>query len=255
MLEEEAERLPEYRPILGGSNDSESKRNRKELELELANLIIVPSKFAARTVAEARPGAPVEVVNYGCPEPWIDRAQIVVKGQVRALFVGSLQQRKGLSYLIEATKAAGEAVRMTVVGSRLSPCEPVDRWLNSVDWIERLPHHEVLLLMAQHDVLVLPSLSEGFGLVVTEAMSRGLTVIVSENTGAADSVVDGVSGFVVPIRNSEAIAEKLIKLADDHDLLSEMKQASLAQAERLSWQGYRERLITLLSQHCGVEPR
>jgi starch synthase len=102
-----------------------------------------------------------------------------------------------------------------------------------------MPHGQVLDLMMESDVLVLPSLCEAFGLVVTEAMACGLPVIVTPNVGAADLVSDGCEGFVVPICSSEAIAGRLHALRRDRELLAAMSRNAHATAAEKSWESYR----------------
>jgi glycosyltransferase involved in cell wall biosynthesis len=94
--------------------------------------------------------------------------------------------------------------------------------------------------MVESDVLVLPSLSEGFGLVVTEALACGLPVIVTPNVGASDLVGDGQEGFVVPVCSAEAIADRLNALNRDRELLTQMSHNAQLTAERQSWEVYRE---------------
>ena len=89
------------------------------------------------------------------------------------------------------------------------------------------------------DVLVLPSLGEGFGLVVTEALACGLPVIVTPNVGASDLVHDGQEGFVVPVRSADLIAERLQTLCLDRKLLAAMSRHAQASAEKHSWESYR----------------
>ena len=93
--------------------------------------------------------------------------------------------------------------------------------------------------MSRHDVLVLPSLHEGFGLVMSEAMGQGLVVITTPQTGGPDIIADGVEGFIVPIRSAEAIEEKLALLAHDRDRLLEMQAAAGRKAASLTWENYR----------------
>jgi glycosyltransferase involved in cell wall biosynthesis len=106
--------------------------------------------------------------------------------------------------------------------------------------------------MRRHDVLVFSSLFEGFGLVVTEALSQGLPVITTPHTCGPDILEDGVDGFIVPIRNPEAIAEKLEHLASDRSLLAEMSQAALKKARILSWAEYRRRIVEVVSTTSRV---
>ena len=92
--------------------------------------------------------------------------------------------------------------------------------------------------MLEADVLVLPSLAEAFGLVVGEALSTGTAVIVSHNCGAADLIVEGVNGYVVPIRCAEAIARHLVDLAEDTQKLNELKHNAVLSAGGTTWESY-----------------
>ena len=94
--------------------------------------------------------------------------------------------------------------------------------------------------MGRNDVLVFPSLFEGFGLVIGEALSRGVPVITTPHTGGPELLRDGQDGFIVPIRDSEAIAARLLQLHDDRELLRTMSESARARAGQLSWQGYRD---------------
>jgi glycosyltransferase involved in cell wall biosynthesis len=96
--------------------------------------------------------------------------------------------------------------------------------------------------MRRHDVLVLPSLFEGFGLVLVEALSQGLPIIATSHTGAPDIIEDGREGFIVPIRSSEAIAEKLECLQQDRGRLETMRTNARMKAHQLLWSDYRQRL-------------
>jgi starch synthase len=99
--------------------------------------------------------------------------------------------------------------------------------------------------MKRHDVLVLPSLFEGFGLVILEAMAQGLVVIATPHTAAPDVIENGIDGFVVPIRSAEAIAEKLEALLKDRTQLHEMKLAAQRKAQQFRWEVYRRRLVEM----------
>jgi glycosyltransferase involved in cell wall biosynthesis len=100
--------------------------------------------------------------------------------------------------------------------------------------------------MQQHDVLVLPSLFEGFGLVILEAMAQGLPVITTAHTAGPDVISQGVDGFIVPIRSAEAIAARLDQLASTPNLLREMKQAAQDKAKLQRWENYRESLLQMV---------
>jgi glycosyltransferase involved in cell wall biosynthesis len=122
---------------------------------------------------------------------------------------------------------------------RFAPNTRVDSACNRWRWFESLSHSEILEVMQEADVLVLPSLAEGCALVVLEALACGLPVIVTPNTGSLEFVRDGYEGFVVPTCNSEAIAERLNRLCRDRDLLASMSQYARQTAIEKSWEVYR----------------
>jgi glycosyltransferase involved in cell wall biosynthesis len=96
----------------------------------------------------------------------------------------------------------------------------------------------VLELMATCDVLALPSIVEGRALVQQEAMSRGLPLVATRNAGGEDLIEEGKTGFLVPIRAPEAVAERLERLAQDRGLLEAMSAAAWRKAEQFTWEAY-----------------
>ena len=137
----------------------------------------------------------VMVIPYGSPDslPSLPKAPkengTASSPKLRVLFVGSLGQRKGLSYLFAACRQVKGAVSLTVIGRKPEePCPALDRELESIRWIPSCPHPEILAEMAAHDVFVFPSLFEGFGLVLLEAMAMGLPVITTAHTAGPENV-------------------------------------------------------------------
>lgn len=133
----------------------------------------------------------------------------------------------------------GSQVELTLVGSRSCANVRVDAACRRWRWFASMPHAQVMDLMQASDVLLLPSLSDPFGLVVTEAMACGLPVIVTPNTGASEIVHDGREGYVVPIRRADVIASRLETLHRDRELLAEMSRQAQATAAEHSWECYR----------------
>lgn len=84
----------------------------------------------------------------------------------------------------------------------------------------------------------LPSIAEGRALVMQEAMSQGLPLIITPNTGGEDLIEEGVNGFLIPIRSPGAIAEKIAWFADHRPLLPEMSRAAKVKAAGLTWAKY-----------------
>ncbi len=247
ILTEEAAREPAWATTIAGNRDSAAKTERKDEELRQADVVFVATSFTKATLQE-HPGftAPVHVLPYGAPlaDSAPPRSPYAAAGQpLRVLYVGSLGQRKGLSYLFAAAALAGRSIALTVIGTKpAESCEVLERALGAHHWIASLPHAGVLERMRQSDVLVFPSLFEGFGLVILEAMAQGVPVITTPHTAGPDLITDGVDGFIVPIRDAPAIATRLERLYHDRDLLGAMGTAARARAAQFTWTNYEQQL-------------
>ena len=256
LLEEEAELEPEWAATLRGNSDSMEKLNRKDEELLLADHILVPSNFVRNTLSAACvPGTPISVIPYGGPPVFPEKPPKRPDGdKLKVIFVGALSQRKGLSYLLAAVERCQPHVTLTLIGRKAGECRPLNQRLGRHRWIPSLPHLEVIEEIRRHDVMVFPSLFEGFGLVILEAMSQGVPVIATPHTAAADLLHDGDDGFLVPIRDAEAIAEKLDLLLRDRSRLDAMREAALHTASLHWWQHYRQELIATVGHILGKAP-
>lgn len=246
LQDEEAGLCPAWACTLSSLADSPGKLDRKDQELALADLIIVPSTFSKRTLLEGVDlKQRVEVIPYGAP-PVRHRASGREAGaKLRVLFVGALGQAKGISYLLEAASRLERQIELTLIGRRVSPTIPRPEVLNRYRWFPSLPHAELLEEMSRHDVLVFPSLHEGFGLVIAEAMAQGVVVITTPNTAGPDLITDGVDGFLVPIRSAEAIEEKLDFLLTNAKVLAGMKEAAQQKASARQWEIYRQQIASV----------
>jgi glycosyltransferase involved in cell wall biosynthesis len=246
IFAEEREREPEWAPTLTGARDSDEKLARKDEELRLATRIVVASSFTKSTLVETAYQRPITVIHYGAPYAATNEIA-KTSGKLKILFVGALGQRKGLSYALRAVELiGGKNCALTLLGRKAAEgSAPLDHAVQNHRWLPSLPHAQVLSEMRQHDVLILPSLFEGFGLVMTEAMSQGIPVITTAHTAGPDIIDDGVDGFIVPIRSAEAIAEKLEVLARDRERLREMKISAREKTQRYPWENYRRALVML----------
>lgn len=244
IFQEEALREPEWAPILGGYQDSTEKLIRKDEELKLADVVIVPSTFVKETLEKAPEiKAPIKIIPFGAPS--VNRIKKEPhKGKFRVIYVGALTQRKGISYLFRAASELSTQIELTLIGHKpMEKCLALERALKSYRWISSLPHERILEEMRRHDVLILPSLFEGLALVILEAMSQGLAVITTANTCGPDIIENGVDGFIVPIRSSDAIADKLLALHRNRDLLLKMQGEAIKKASLYSWERYHSQII------------
>ncbi len=248
LLEEEAARYPDWEPTLLGTRDSPEKLARKTRELELAEMVICPSEFVLESLpSAAREGKRCVVAAFGSPVVG-DRTERTdgTERRLRVLFAGAMTQRKGLADLFAAMKIVGASgVELVVMGSPLMPLE----WYGArgtFTYERPRAHAEVLRLMRSCDVLVLPSIVEGRALVQQEAMACGLPLIATRNAGGDDLIVEGETGFLVPIRSPAALAEKISWCATHRASISGMGIAAQRRAAELTWRGYGERVVAAI---------
>jgi alpha-maltose-1-phosphate synthase len=146
----------------------------------------------------------------------------------KILFVGRIEYLKGVHYLLEAIKKLNlKDVYLSIVGNSTPETEHLlynYKELNNIEFLGQKNKEELVEIYNTHDVLILPSIQESFGLVILEAMSCGVPVIATENTGASDIISDGIDGFIIPIRDPDKIAEKIIFLKENKGYLFKMKQ-------------------------------
>jgi len=258
ILREEADRRPAWAITLGGLRDSSAKLERKDQELRLADHIVVASTFTKQTLKECPfSTAPVSVLPYGADDS-LPAAPTDVVGigsrALKVLFVGGLSQRKGIADLFDAVEMLSPHVELTVVGRKpAEACAALEAALQKHRWIESLPRERILQQMRAHDVLVFPSLFEGFGLVVTEALSQGVPVITTPHTCGPDVLTDESDGFIVPIRAPQAIAEKLELLHRDRERLAAMREGALRKAKTLTWEFYRNGVLSVVREVLAMK--
>lgn len=112
-----------------------------------------------------------------------------------------------------------------------------------------IPQPQLKQMMSRSHVMVLPSVEEGLALVQAQAMACGCPVISTTNTGGEDLFTDEVEGFIVPIRNPNAIAERLQLLADHPNLQQQMSIASVERVKKIGgWACYGTTMFELFSK-------
>lgn len=245
LMRIEIEKNPAWASTLNIFKDSNDKLDRKDRELALADHIFVASTFTANTLKACPiPLKEISVIPYGFPPVVEKRVYTTKNGQpLRVLFVGGLSQRKGIAYLFDAVQRLGNLVTLTVVGTKPNDdCEVLNKALSTCRYIERLPHEKILEEMRNHDVFVFPSLFEGFGLVITEAMSQGTPVITTDRTAGPDIITHNVDGWIVEAGCANALYNQMKVIADNPDIIEKVGRAALETARKRPWSVYSEAL-------------
>ena len=261
LLDNELANNPQWSNILGTFNDSKEKLERKDQELLLADHIFVASDFTRQSIIEDFPytiKAPIHVIPYGFPPIYSKRQYEPTKGRkLKFLYVGRLQQAKGLSYLFNAIKQFKEEITLTVVGQKnITSNTYLDKALQECTYIPYLPHEKVLTLMREHDVFIFPSLFEGFGLVITEAMSQGTPVITTNRTCGVNFIKHGENGWFVEAGSTISLIQVIKEVIAHKDKLEDIGKKAMETASLRPWHTYEKELAetikTCLSQEISA---
>jgi starch synthase len=230
------------------------KRARKDAELGLADLVIVPCEWAQESLRFSRRplNKPVLKIPYATPAADIPARRGRPRGPFTVLFAGQIGVRKGVPLLLEAWKRLGlKDARLLLAGSMNLDEKYLSRY-GGFDYLGALPRMRLLEVMKEADLFVFPSLAEGFGLVIGEAMAVGLPVLTTRNTGGPELITDGREGWCVAAHDVNALAERIEWAYQHRDAAYEMGTLARRRAERWTWADYRRTLAEELSKHLGV---
>ncbi|KAF2328703.1 glycosyltransferase family 4 protein [Flavobacterium ginsenosidimutans] len=250
LMQKEFEINPDWSSTLTGFNDSSKKLRKKDKELALADVIFVASSFTKKTLEDySGKLSEIKVIPYGFPEVTQKKEYQPLKDRkLKVLFIGGLSQRKGISYLFDAIEGMQDKVELTIVGQKSVPnCQALNTALEKHHWIPSLSHDQVLACMREHDVFVFPSLFEGFGLVITEAMSQGIPVITTDRTAGPDLIKNGEDGWIVPAGSSEALKEVINKILEKPEILEQAGTAAQNKAKTRPWAVYGQEMAEAVS--------
>ena len=221
-------------------------------EYELADYVVVPSQFVRNSFLQK--GFPEEKLflnNYGS-NGFFKTEKSNESGKFRVLYLGGLVIRKGLKYLFDAVNALDlpkDQFEFWIIGSVADELKELveEKRQNNWKFFGHINHYELADYIAQCDVAVQPSLEEGLSMVIPQMLTCGLPVIASTNSGGMDLIQDGENGFIVPIRDSESIKQKIEYLFEHRQELSEMKKTAAGlSAASMTWDAYGDRYAQFL---------
>jgi len=235
---------------------------RKETqEYHMADFIALPGVFSRRTFIEMGVSEQKLQVNpYGVDLSKFPMKAGTEKTEVFTVgYVGSLSGRKNIRGLIEACRqlvSGGRKLRLLLVGG-VDPATFEKQELAGLPWVEYpgpQPQNDLFRFYHQMDVFVLNSVEDGFGMVILQALSCGVPVIGTVNTGAPDVIREGENGFVIPAEESQCLAEKLRFLYDHPQILPDMRKNARKSVETgFSWNEYGIRYLNFLAGIKKIE--
>ncbi len=226
----------------------------KELkEYEEADFISIPSLFVKNTFIEYGINENKLIHNpYGTSSHFQSGINSIHKenDKFRILYLGTSTIQKGVVYLFEAIKKLSipeDNYEFWIIGQVSEEIKPILERYQSANWkvFGHINHYELPHLLTHFDIGVQPSLQDGLSMVIIQMLACGLPVIATTNTGALDIIYDGTNGYIVPIRSSDEIQNKIEYLYNHPDLLSHMKIAA-KESKGLSWDNYGNRYAEFL---------
>jgi glycosyltransferase involved in cell wall biosynthesis len=196
-------------------------------------VVVISQKIAELLIAAGVEGEKIRLIHSGIEPRAFDIAAVAPDAHPERVIVGTaavLEERKGHRFLLEAgqrLKAQGCRVKYCLAGTG-SLRESLEKTVIQLGLKEDVQFLGFVAdmpgFLTNVDIVVLPSLLEGFGVSVLEAMAAGKAVIASRVGGLAELVVDGVTGFLVAPRDVEGLASAIAKLASDRSMMREMGQ-------------------------------
>ncbi|HUY81099.1 MAG TPA: glycosyltransferase family 4 protein [Acidobacteriaceae bacterium] len=222
-------------------------RQRQLEEYELADAILVPSEYTARTFPEHLQAKLVKAPLLGrCAEPAMIRTEANAEFTVGVL--GGSPVRKGYLYLLQAwRRLALPKAKLLIRSGNLREYPALRELLASTSNVELVGYVPNISDFYQRcDVFVLPSVDDGFGMALIEAMMNGRACVATRNTGATELVENGREGLVVDAADEEQLAAAILRLYEDAELRRAMGEAAQARAREIAGSGLYDRAIASL---------
>jgi glycosyltransferase involved in cell wall biosynthesis len=256
MINREVARFPVLdTPYHRHSEAREDRRiARRRAEWHAADLVIAASAFTKSTYVEAGlDGSRVRVVPYGAPPVAARDAALAgpaPDAPVQFLWAGTFSIRKGAHYLLEAWRQGGfgRHARLIIHGAIALPDALLRPLPDGVTIGGSIPRDQLMEVYQRSDALIFPTLCDGFGMVATEAWSRGLPVITTTCAGAADLLKPYENGLLVPAGDASALAEAITWCLEHRADLRAMRENALHTAASWQWRDYRTLLAGQVQQ-------
>jgi len=254
ILGEEQKLHPEWADSFDNLEFPAPYEKRLREEPHQADVVIAASKFTRQTLLDDGVGeGKIKYLPLGFEIDYIPYHKKEFKSRkrpLRLLYVGRITQRKGIKYLLEAMKGFDKSeVELHIIGFVHGNGDALKEYAGLFTLHPPLQQYELFKKYAEYDALVLPSVFEGFGLVILEAMAAGLPVITTPNTMGPELIVNDENGYIVPIRDIDSIKvaiQNLLNKNEEERMV--MADGAHNAALQYSWDAYAANLAVLLNE-------
>jgi glycosyltransferase involved in cell wall biosynthesis len=250
LFQKEIEKVPEAKASLMEETEMSPLFAHNDETFAMADAVICASSFTKYSLTAAGSQAPAHVVGYGVDLDLFSARTVAPSVKPLTVgFVGALSQRKGARYLLGAMAALPKRAAKLVLYTRAAVDRELLRGFESVD-IEikgGLSDAQLAAELKRCDLVALPSIAEGFGLVILEAMACGVPVLCTTSTGGADFITHRHNGLLIAPGSVDAIEQELVWTLSHRDELFQIGQAARREAEKQTWSEYRRKFFAAYS--------
>ncbi len=246
LFQAEIEKVPEAKSSLMEETEMSPLFAHNDETFARADAVLCASSFTRHSLTVAGSKAPAHVVGYGVDlDLFSARTAAPPAPPLTVGFVGALSQRKGARYLLAALAALPKGAAKLVIYTRAAVDRDLIRGYESVDVEIRGGLSDAALAadLKGCDLVALPSIAEGFGLVILEAMACGVPVLCTTSTGGADFIIHRQNGLLIEPGSAAAIEHELVWALSHRDELFQLGQAARHEAERHTWAEYRRKFF------------
>lgn len=211
---------------------------------KVADYFIVPSHFVKESLeyCGVEPDR-IYIVPYGVDNKEFNYTDVPLKKERRLqlLYVGEISCRKGLHRLLEVASQYQGQIELRLCGRVDQKSSIYQNYKDTanIEFVGFITHDQLANEYNNADVFVFPTLGEGFGLVVLEALSCGLPVICSDRAGGNDVIQNGVNGFVISMDTNAALRNSIDWCLANRERLHQMRIQAKDSVAGLSWDTYK----------------
>lgn len=235
-------------------SDLSKKRNkRRDLELDNANLILCNSSYVKKSlIAGGVSELKIVVVPLGFPI--VDKVDVVKSSKIRFLVSGNLSYLKGVHHILRVWKNNQDVFanhELVCIGNNTLDEKEWIGLPNNVYRKERMNSFDYLNELKNSDVLILNTYSDGFGMVMSEAMAYGKAVIATNNSAAPDILSNKESGLIVNVGQENELLDAMKYLIQNTNNLYNIKCNALEEAKNHTWEDYRTNLPRIIEDRLN----
>lgn len=259
ILGEEAKLQPHWADSFDNLVFPADYEKRLETEPHVAQLVIAASEFTRQTlIDDSVSSSKIHKLHLGFDTshiPYSENAKPISNRPLRLLYAGTVTQRKGISYLLEAMQDfSTHDVELHIIGGIQGSGNAFWQHKNLFQYHPPVSQFEMFKAYSHYDALVLPTIFEGFGLVIIEAMAAGLPVMATPHSIGPEIIQHNSDGWIIPIRNSYAIKDVIHSLRNlPDDQYFNMRLNARKKALSFTWEAYQKNLQKLIEEQFEIK--